>query len=139
VLGLLAVSLATPWVSVEIRSKWFGSVTDFMSLLPIPLFTAITLLVVKHVSTSGALVKQGYGWLIYAGTVLVCVLATMGLAYSLYPYIVIGQITAQQAASSASSLRIILYGAVITLPTILIYNVWVYRIFWGKLQVKAEV
>jgi cytochrome d ubiquinol oxidase subunit II len=138
VIGLTAVSLATPWVSTEIYHKWFGSLQSFMSLVPIPLFTGLTLLVVYHISTKPLLVEQGYGWVIYVGMVLVCIFATLGLAYSLYPYIVIGQITAQQAASSPSSLWIILFGAAITLPMIFIYNVWVYRIFWGKVTQRTQ-
>ena len=43
VLGLLAISVATPWVSASVRAKWF-SLPDFFALLPIPLMSAVALL-----------------------------------------------------------------------------------------------
>ncbi|MGL4768255.1 MAG: cytochrome d ubiquinol oxidase subunit II [Formosimonas sp.] len=134
VLGLLAVSVATPLVSSEIAHKWLGDIPTALALAPVPLVTAIALAVMWHVSRSPLLVAHGYGWLIFASTCLVCILASVGLAYSLFPYIVMGKITVWQAASSAASLKILLVGAAISLPMIVIYTVWVYRIFWGKVD-----
>jgi cytochrome bd ubiquinol oxidase subunit II len=37
-----------------------------------------------------------------------------------------------EAASSPEALKIILFGVLFTLPAILGYTVFVYRIFWGK-------
>lgn len=134
VLGLIAVSAATPFVSTEIAEKWFGDIASFIGLSPIPLLTILALAAIWHVSHSKTLVAHGYGWLIFANTFLVCILSSIGLAYSLFPYIVMGKVTVWQAASSASSLKILLVGAAVALPMILIYTVWVYKIFWGKVD-----
>ncbi len=134
VAGLIAVSAATPLVSPEIASKWFGSINVAIGLSPIPLLTILSLAAIWHVSKSPLLVAHGYGWLIFANACLICVLSSIGLAYSLFPYIVMGKITVWQAASSASSLKILLVGAAISLPMIMIYTVWVYKIFWGKVD-----
>jgi len=59
-------------------------------------------------------------------------LAFCGLAYSLFPYLVVDKIDIWQAASAPESLKIILLGAVIVLPAILGYTIYSYRVFWGK-------
>ena len=41
----------------------------------------------------------GYAWIVLGGTVLMCVMAALGLAYSLYPYIVLDRLTIWQAAA----------------------------------------
>jgi cytochrome bd ubiquinol oxidase subunit II len=62
----------------------------------------------------------------------VFVLGACGLAYSLYPYVVMDRLTLWQAASAPSSLTIILVGCAITVPTIIGYTIFSYRVFWGK-------
>jgi cytochrome d ubiquinol oxidase subunit II len=37
------------------------------------------------VLASPGIVGAGYAWLVLAGTILICVMAALGLAYSLYP------------------------------------------------------
>jgi cytochrome bd ubiquinol oxidase subunit II len=64
--------------------------------------------------------------------VLIFVMSFIGLAYSLYPYIVIGRLTIWQAASATASLQFILVGVAITLPAIVGYTVFMYRVFWGR-------
>ncbi|HFF2967555.1 TPA: cytochrome d ubiquinol oxidase subunit II, partial [Vibrio cholerae] len=56
----------------------------------------------------------------------------LGLAYSFFPEIVPGIMTAQQAASSPETLMVVGIGVVIVMPTILLYTFFVYRIFKGK-------
>jgi len=45
---------------------------------------------------------------------------------------VIDRITIWQAAAAPESLMVILIGAVIVLPAIIAYNIFTYRVFWGK-------
>ena len=65
-------------------------------------------------------------------TVGVFLLALYGLAYSLFPWLVIEKITIWQAASSPEALKMILFGAVARLPVIVRYTVLAYRVFCGK-------
>jgi len=60
------------------------------------------------------------------------VLAFAGLAYSLFPYVVLDRLTLWQAAAHPSALKFLLAGAAIVLPFILGYTVYVYRLFGGK-------
>ena len=63
---------------------------------------------------------------------LVCALAFFGLAYSIFPDIVIGGMTVWEAAISTASLNVIFFGVAATLPVIIGYTVYMYRVFWGK-------
>jgi cytochrome d ubiquinol oxidase subunit II len=65
------------------------------------------------------------------------VLSFAGLGYSLYPYLIVDRMTAWEAASAPESLLIILVGTVVTLPAILGYTVFAYRVFWGKATALA--
>ena len=57
-------------------------------------------------------------WLPFVLLILVFVLGFLGLAYSIYPYVVIDQLTIWQAASSPSALKVILVGVCISVPAI---------------------
>ena len=59
-------------------------------------------------------------------------LSFYGLAYSLFPWLVIDKINIWQAASSPEALLVIFYGVVVVLPIIIAYTVFSYRVFWGK-------
>jgi cytochrome d ubiquinol oxidase subunit II len=76
--------------------------------------------------------RAGYAWLVMAGTVLVCVMAALGLAYSLYPYVVLDRLTVWEAAASTASLTFVLVGVALVLPFTFAYTIFVYRVFRGK-------
>jgi len=78
------------------------------------------------VKTEGALQRRAVG---------LYVLAFYGLAYSLFPYLVVDRLDIWQAASAPESLLIIFWGAAVVLPVIVLYSVFAYRIFGGKARV----
>jgi cytochrome d ubiquinol oxidase subunit II len=129
--ALVAISLATPLVSRTVFEKWFA-MPQFLALLPIPVACVVAFYAAFHVIGKPKAVAAGYGWVIFASTVLIFVLAFIGLAYSLYPYIVIDRLTVWQAASAPKSLMFIFVGVAITLPAIIVYTVFMYRVFWGR-------
>ncbi len=65
-------------------------------------------------------------------SVWVFVFAFAGLAYSLFPYLVVDRMTIWQAAAAPESLRFVFVGACVVLPLIVGYTVFAYRVFWGK-------
>ena len=130
-IGIIAVSLATPLVSPRIFEKWF-SLPNLFFLMPIPVLTGLLFMACLR-----ALVKLGNGstnkeWVPFVSTIGMFVLAFGGLAFSIFPYLVIDQLTLWEAASAPGSLKIMLFGAAITLPVIIAYNIYSYRVFWGK-------
>jgi cytochrome d ubiquinol oxidase subunit II len=130
-LALLAISIATPLVSPTIRDKWF-SLPNFIGLMPIPLATTVAFVTVVTVLQRVSSARPAYAWLVLAATILMCVLAALGLAYSLYPYVVLDRLTVWEAAAAPGSLKFVLVGLVAVLPFTLAYTVFVYRVFRGK-------
>jgi cytochrome bd ubiquinol oxidase subunit II len=129
-LGIALISLATPWVSETVRGRWF-SMPEFIALLPIPLVTAAALVTLRVVLNSPRILGR-LCWLPFALLVAVFVLGFFGLAYSLYPYVVMDRLTIWEAASAPASLKVILFGTALTVPAIIGYTVFAYRVFWGK-------
>ena len=130
-LGVAAVSLMTPMVSTQIFEKWF-SMPNLLLLSPIPLLTLLLFVIVERTLRSQPREADRHCWIPFAGTVGIFVLAFLGLAYSLYPNLVVNKITIWDAASAPESLMIILVGTLIVLPVILAYTIFSYRVFWGK-------
>ena len=136
-LGVAAVSVATPLVSQQIFDKWF-SFPELLLLAPIPAVTAglfvLTYLILRKLPGLLAAGNDAFGWIPFAATVGIFLLAFNGLAYSLFPYLLVDRMTIWQAASAPESLQIILVGVMVVLPTIIGYTVYSYRVFWGKAQ-----
>ena len=123
-LGVALVSLATPLASATVRAKWF----DFPHTLGLMLLPLATI-------AAGAWVWRTLGrsdWKPFAGSVAIFALAFAGLAYSLFPYLIIDRMTIWQAAADPSSLEFVLVGALVVLPFILGYTAFSYRVFRGK-------
>ncbi len=130
-LGLGLISIATPLVSPAIAAKWF-SLPNALWLAPIPLITLasfVGIVLALRASTEQLSEKP---WRLFGLTVVICLMASLGLAYSLFPHIIIGQMTIWEASASVKSLLFTLFGVALTLPMILGYTFVVYRIFHGK-------
>ena len=130
VVGIGLISIATPWISEVVRERWFV-LPAFIALLPIPLVTALLLVVARLMLDSQA-TRGTLCWLPFALLIGVFVLGFLGLAYSIYPFVVINKLTLWQAASTPATLKVILIGVVITVPVIFGYTVFAYRVFRGK-------
>jgi cytochrome bd ubiquinol oxidase subunit II len=123
-LAVALVSLGTPLVSETVRDKWF-SFPRIVFLSALPLATVAAWLWVWFSLKKSELQP-------FAGAVAIFVLSFAGLAYSLFPYVVIDRLTIWEAAAHPSALVFMLVGTAIVLPFILGYTFWSYRIFRGK-------
>jgi cytochrome d ubiquinol oxidase subunit II len=130
VAGMVLISLATPWISATVRERWF-ELPAIIALLAIPLTTAIALVTTRLVLDQ-PIVRKELCWLPFVLLIAVFVFGFLGLAYSIYPFVVIDQLTIWQAASSPAALKVILIGVCISVPAIAAYTVFSYRVFWGK-------
>ena len=128
--GMLLISMATPWISATVRARWFV-LPEFIALSAIPLMTGLALLAVRLLLGT-RIVRGPVAWLPFVLLVLVFVLGFLGLAYSIYPFVVIDQLTIWQAASSPAALKAILIGVCISVPAIAGYTVFSYWVFRGK-------
>ncbi len=130
--GLVLISMATPWISQTVRERWLA-LPDIIALSAIPLVTGVALLGVRMLLNTNRLVRGPVSWLPFVLLVLVFVLGFLGLAYSVYPYVVIDRMTIWQAASSPAALKAILIGVCISVPAIAGYTVFSYWVFRGKI------
>ncbi|PWJ16172.1 cytochrome d ubiquinol oxidase subunit II [Jannaschia seohaensis] len=131
VIGIGAISLASPLVSPRIFDKWFAFPT-FLYLLPLPLLSLGLLWLLwrsfRHLPAQG----DRWAWAPFVSALGLFTLAFLGLAYSFYPYVVPDRLTIYAAASAPESLMIILIGACFVVPSILGYTALAYWVFRGK-------
>ena len=130
-IGVALVSLATPLASETVRGKWF----DFprtLGLMLLPLATAAAWLWIWSITGKLKRNEAAADWAPFAGAVAIYVLAFLGLAYSLFPYVVMDKLTIWEAAAHDSALKFVLTGAVIVLPFVIGWTVYSYRVFRGK-------
>jgi cytochrome bd ubiquinol oxidase subunit II len=133
--GVAAISAATPLISPAIFERWFA-LPYLVLLAPLPLATLLLFFTVdrslRRLPIRLALGNAYGDWVPFAGAVGIVMLAFYGLAYSLFPWLVVDRLTIWQAASSTESLWIIFVGACVVLPVIAGYTVVSYRVFQGK-------
>jgi cytochrome d ubiquinol oxidase subunit II len=134
-LGVALVSLATPLVSETVQAKWFAQFpfvprSYWLTLLPLATLAAG----IWVWRATGRLKKDAAApdWTAFAGAISIFTLAFAGLAYSIFPYVVIDRITLWQAASHPSALKMVLIGVAIVLPFLLGYTIFAHRVFRGK-------
>jgi cytochrome d ubiquinol oxidase subunit II len=129
--ALLLVSIATPIVSSEIASRWF-TLPNAIGLMPIPVTCLVAYFAVYRLLRRPEYLRNGTNWVVYALLILICLMAALGLAYSIYPDIIIGRMDLYEAAAATNSLQFIFYGVAVTLPVILFYSAYVFWVFRGK-------
>jgi cytochrome d ubiquinol oxidase subunit II len=130
-LGIALVSLATPLVSETVRAKWF----DFPRTLALMVLPAATLAAGAWLWISTGRMRRGQvvpDWRPFGAAVTLFVLAFAGLAYSMFPFVVIDRLTIWEAAAHPSGLKALFIGTAIVMPFILGYTVLAYWIFRGK-------
>jgi len=130
VAGMVLISMATPWISETVRNRWFA-LPEIIALVTIPLSTAAALWTLRVILNT-RIVRGTLCWLPFAMMIAVFLFGFLGLAYSIYPFVVIDQLTIWQAASSPSALKFILVGVCISVPAIAGYTIYSYWVFRGK-------
>lgn len=134
-LAVALVSLATPIVSQSVRAKWFAGFPNDPRTLALMLLPLATLAAGWLVWASTGRLRRGEpqpDWVPFAAAVAIFALAFAGLAYSLFPFVVIDRMTIWEAASHPSALGFMLAGVLIVLPFLIAYTAFAYRVFRGK-------
>ena len=130
-LGIVAVSIVNPLISSAIFDKWFGG-PMFILLLFIPVFCAVLFFIVDRYLAHFPHDKDFGSWIPLVCIAMIFLLCFIGLAYSFFPYVVPNTLDIWQSASAPESLKFILYGVIIVLPTIIGYTIYSYTVFSGK-------
>ena len=128
---ILVISINTPLEHEYIIKRWF-TMPNFLYLAPVPFlsllcFYGIIYGTVKHVDK-----------LPYLCTVGLYILSFIGLGISLFPNIVMPSISIWDAAAHENSLDLVFYVLIVSLPIVLGYTIYIYRIFRDKVDEETH-
>ncbi|MGA2894030.1 MAG: cytochrome d ubiquinol oxidase subunit II [Xanthobacteraceae bacterium] len=129
-LVIAIVSLWTPLSDPHIAARWF-SWPNVGLLAPVPLIT------VGLVWYAWRSLNNASEYAPFIAALGLFVMSYFGIAISLWPMIVPGHFTLEQAASSESTQAFLLIGTLFLLPIIFVYSGWSYWVFRGK--VRADI
>lgn len=122
---MAVISIATPIFVDAIAERWFGGV-NLVYLSPVPVITMLVAALLWN-----TLDREREVWP-FRLTIVLFILGYAGLAISMWPYIVPRHLTIWQAASDPTSQRFVLIACAFTVPMIIAYTFYAYRVFRGK-------
>jgi cytochrome d ubiquinol oxidase subunit II len=129
--GMVAIAVTLGLSNSGVFSKW--SDVDHLGIASTVWFVMLLCFVGLEVVLSKLPGKsEKLSWLPFALCVLLYVLMAGGLAYSFFPYLVLDDMTLWDSAGSVASMRMVLAGAIIGVPVVLVFNVLAYRTVFGK-------
>ncbi|WP_199609746.1 cytochrome d ubiquinol oxidase subunit II [Flocculibacter collagenilyticus] len=132
-LGVVSVCTVNPLINPSVFEKWF-SFPYALFVLSIP-FVCFSMFAIVDQVLKRIPIEEDFGcWLPFIGAVIVFFFSFQGLAFSFFPYVIPNQLTIWESASAPESLQFILIGAIVVIPVILMYTVFSYRVFWGKVD-----
>jgi cytochrome d ubiquinol oxidase subunit II len=127
VIAIGIVSIWTPLMHAGIAARWF-SWPNIAFLSPVPVITALLTFWVWRALDRRAEATP------FIASILLFVMAYLGIAISLWPMIVPHSIALWDAASSPRTQAFLMVGTLFLLPIILMYTGWSYWIFRGKVR-----
>jgi cytochrome bd ubiquinol oxidase subunit II len=128
--GLVAVSIATPFLHVDYWHRWF-TWPSLVYTAPVPILVVAVALALLRSLARRQDVRP------FVLTLLLFALTYAGLGLSMYPFVVPQSITIWQAAAPAKSQLFMLVGVVVLIPMILAYTAFAYWVFRGKVDPQA--
>ncbi|MDB5842309.1 MAG: cydB [Herminiimonas sp.] len=124
---IVVISAWTPLLDTKIATRWF-SFPNIWWFAPVPLLVvASTYLLLRSVSRRANATP-------FLFTLALVFLGYSGLGISLWPNIIPPSISIWEAASPPQSQGFTLVGALLIIPVILVYTVWAYYVFRGKVR-----
>lgn len=137
--GMVAVSVALGLANAGIFYKW-SSAADLALTLPIWImmlacFVCMEILLAR-LGRHDSRVVAGAPFVL---CLVLFLLMLAGLAYSLFPYLILDDMTLWDGAASVSSLRLVLAATVVAVPVMLVFNLLGYRSLFGRDRTDTEV
>lgn len=125
--GMVAVSLALGLTNPAIFYKW-TSTNSLLFTLPVwtimlACFVAMEMILLR-VTRPGF---QNWSSVPFYLCALLMTLMMGGLAYSVFPFVVLDRLTIWDAAAAISSLQLVLSATIVAVPVMLIFNLFAYR------------
>ena len=128
--AIVIVSIWTPLRDPHVADRWF-TFPNIVFLAPVPVLVLLFMVVLLR-----SLKRDPHLWPFVASLALIF-LGYSGMAISIWPHIVPPAITIWEASSPPSSQGFALVGTLFILPIILMYTVWSYWVFRGKVRADA--
>jgi len=127
VIATAVVCIWTPLLNDFVADRWFAEGHwIYLGVLPYLTVMAFIVLIIS-------LFKRNDFYPFWASSVLfLC--PYIGFVISIFPYIIPYHLKFYETASPANTLRFMLVGALILLPTLLCYTAYTYRVFGGKVK-----
>jgi cytochrome bd ubiquinol oxidase subunit II len=124
---ILLISIWTPLEDARIAARWFGFPQSF-AFSPVPV---LTLLLAWTLWSS---LRKGQEVVPFLCSIGLFFLAFTGLVISLWPFIAPPSVTLWDASAAPLSHQFLLIGTMFLLPVIVIYVIWSYWVFRGKVR-----
>jgi len=130
--GMVAVSVVLGLANGSVFYKW-SNLSDLV------VATAIWgVMLVCFVATEILLNRMARGqamglcWLPFTLSAALFLLMLGGLAYSLFPYLILDNLTLWDGAAAPGSMRLVLAATVVSVPVMVVFNMLAYRSLFGK-------
>ncbi|MDB5645527.1 cytochrome d ubiquinol oxidase subunit II [Methylobacterium sp.] len=131
IVAMTLVSAWVPFLGRDIQWRWI-SWPNILYVAPMPVVTALVAWGIYRGLRSGRDVAP------FLLTIALFLLGFLGLAISLFPYIVPPRMTIWQAANAVSALQFALVGYSVVMPLTLAYTAYAYWVFRGKVAEDIE-
>lgn len=115
-----------------VHQKWFSGSQKF-ALMALVLVEILVFMLLLRSAFRRTNERRPYLW-----TNAVFILAFLTLFVWIYPYIIPYTVAITEAAASGLTLTFMIFGVGILIPVILIYNVYIHRVFRGKVNLYGD-
>jgi len=129
--GMVAIAVTLGLANAGIFYKWSNiahlSLAATVWVLMLAGFVAAEMLLARLPGRA-----DRFSWLPFVLCVALFLLMLSGLAYSLFPYLILDDMTLWDGAGALGSMRLVMAGAVVGIPVVLVFNILAYRSVFGK-------
>ena len=132
ILFIIMISVKTPYQHDFIAERWFNF-PNILFLSPVPFLTGLSIYLILFG------IKRQYDYLPFISAISIFILCFFGLGISLWPYIIIPDITIWDASAPPETLKFVSIVICISLPIVIGYSIFVYSLFKGKVTDKENL
>ena len=130
--GMAAVSIALGLANPAIFYRW-SSATRLALAAPIWFVMLFCMVGIDMMLPRVIQPKyRGLAWLPFALAATLFTLMLCGLVYSMFPFVILDDLTLWDAASAIGSLRLVLAATVVAVPVMVVFNLLGYRGMFGR-------
>lgn len=131
VMGLAGVAVMTLLTNLSVLQKWF-SLPWLFYVAPLPVALLGCVAALEFWLRRQPVSERRLRWLPVALVGAIFALGFFSLAYSLFPYLVVGKMTVWQGAASPETLSRVLWVAAVAVPLMLVHAGYRYWVLWRK-------